>query len=695
MHAIRPIAAAILMALMLATQSIAVAQASANAVLVVHNSYSIPLNQITDSLSQFRFSIARGGTTLASFTGDTIASTNQTYRYGVAVTDAVHGTTLTVAETPPANRWLPLFSGACAKDGTVRLFAGDELTCEVENLFLDQFETGRTAGLVVHASWSETPTDLHAFDFFVDKNGNHVFDAFDGAQLSTAGNRSLGVFVATASSATISVLETTPSGWLASYSGDCATNGTLTITPGDKKVCEVHNLKVNAEETPPATPSPTPMATPSPTAAPTPSPTPLPTASPTPVPTPSPTPAPTPTPSPTPAPTASPVPTATAVPTPTPTAALISQTITFPTPTTKVYGSADFAAGATASSGLAVSYSSSGTCSMVGTNVHLTAAGSCTVTASQAGNATYAAAASISRTFTVSQAATSVSSISIATTNGNPVAQYGDSVQLRATVAASASSNGNGTFSGNLLFRVNGKPAIGVSAAVSNSASTANVSLRLDDSVIAAGGSYSVSAEFVPASGSNYAGSTSAAQTIAVKSEGLTAAGAKDGSTRLEYLGATSVAVGASPTLSARLRQSLAPEGTDNQYLDYNKVAVYAVFNIYQANCTTACKPVWTSLPVRFANNGDFLTTGIGMVQTLGPTSLAAGSYRVETSLSAQTLVSADIVATNLTIGSGTGGFLGEGSGSEPIRLLLVGLFGLVGLGLVAFYIVRRRMRRA
>ena len=55
----------------------------------------------------------------------------------------------------------------------------------------------------------------------------------------------------------------------------------------------------------------------------------------------------------------------------------------------KTYGDPDFDVSATASSGLAVSFGASGSCTVSGQTVHLTGAGTCTITASQAGNANY------------------------------------------------------------------------------------------------------------------------------------------------------------------------------------------------------------------------------------------------------------------------------------------------------------------
>jgi hypothetical protein len=82
------------------------------------------------------------------------------------------------------------------------------------------------------------------------------------------------------------------------------------------------------------------------------------------------------------------------------------QTITFAALGNKTFSDGDFAVSATASSGLAVSFSvgASDQCTIAGSTVHLTGAGSCTVTASQGGNANYNAATSVSRTFSIGKA---------------------------------------------------------------------------------------------------------------------------------------------------------------------------------------------------------------------------------------------------------------------------------------------------
>jgi MBG domain/CARDB len=80
-----------------------------------------------------------------------------------------------------------------------------------------------------------------------------------------------------------------------------------------------------------------------------------------------------------------------------------SQTITFAALANKAYGDPPFTISASASSGLAVSFSATGQCTVAGSTVTLTGAGSCTITASQAGDTNYTAAQPVQRTFTISK----------------------------------------------------------------------------------------------------------------------------------------------------------------------------------------------------------------------------------------------------------------------------------------------------
>jgi hypothetical protein len=78
-----------------------------------------------------------------------------------------------------------------------------------------------------------------------------------------------------------------------------------------------------------------------------------------------------------------------------------NQTITFLALPDKVIADPPFTVSAKASSGLAVTFTASGACSVAGSTITLLRAGTCTVTASQAGNANYHAAPDVARTFTI------------------------------------------------------------------------------------------------------------------------------------------------------------------------------------------------------------------------------------------------------------------------------------------------------
>lgn len=76
-----------------------------------------------------------------------------------------------------------------------------------------------------------------------------------------------------------------------------------------------------------------------------------------------------------------------------------SQTITFNTPATKTFGDASFNPGATSTSGLSVSYTSSNTnvATVSGNTITIVGPGRSTITASQAGSASYTAASDVPR----------------------------------------------------------------------------------------------------------------------------------------------------------------------------------------------------------------------------------------------------------------------------------------------------------
>ena len=119
-----------------------------------------------------------------------------------------------------------------------------------------------------------------------------------------------------------------------------------------------------------------------------------------------------------------------------------AQTITFPAIAGTTFGGQPVALGATASSGLTVSYSASGPCSIVeSTKVQPTGAGSCTVTANQAGNGSWDAATAVARSFTIAKAATQT-----ALTADVLVAGVGEEITFEATVTGPGTPLGDVTF---------------------------------------------------------------------------------------------------------------------------------------------------------------------------------------------------------------------------------------------------------
>jgi hypothetical protein len=91
------------------------------------------------------------------------------------------------------------------------------------------------------------------------------------------------------------------------------------------------------------------------------------------------------------------------------TTGLAAQTITFAAPGNFASVMAPFPISASASSGLVVSFASTttGVCTISGATVTIVAMGTCSITASQAGNASYSAAAPVTQSFTVQRAMSS------------------------------------------------------------------------------------------------------------------------------------------------------------------------------------------------------------------------------------------------------------------------------------------------
>lgn len=86
-----------------------------------------------------------------------------------------------------------------------------------------------------------------------------------------------------------------------------------------------------------------------------------------------------------------------------------NQSISFDALPDQVFGDPAFSVNASASSGLPVSFSASGSCTIADTTVTLTSAGSCSITASQLGNSSYNPAPDVRQTFTINKATATVS----------------------------------------------------------------------------------------------------------------------------------------------------------------------------------------------------------------------------------------------------------------------------------------------
>ena len=82
----------------------------------------------------------------------------------------------------------------------------------------------------------------------------------------------------------------------------------------------------------------------------------------------------------------------------------LAQQIDFAPLSDRTYGEPDVTLAARATSELPVSFSAAGACSVSGTTVHITSVGSCTITATQAGDDTYAPADPVTHTFAITYA---------------------------------------------------------------------------------------------------------------------------------------------------------------------------------------------------------------------------------------------------------------------------------------------------
>jgi hypothetical protein len=137
---------------------------------------------------------------------------------------------------------------------------------------------------------------------------------------------------------------------------------------------------------------------------------------------------------------------------------LTAQTISFTNPSAMTVGDADQTLTVSASSALTVSLTTadSSICTIVSGKAHAVAAGTCSITAAQAGDSTYSAATSVTRTFTISASAPSLSAQTISFTNPSAMT-VGDADQTLTVSASSALAVSLTTANSSICTIVSGK----------------------------------------------------------------------------------------------------------------------------------------------------------------------------------------------------------------------------------------------
>ena len=156
-----------------------------------------------------------------------------------------------------------------------------------------------------------------------------------------------------------------------------------------------------------------------------------------------------------------------------------AQTITFAPLTPKTLGMDSFTVTATASSGLAVSFASSnsGICSVSDSAITLVSAGTCTITASQAGNTNYDAATPVPRSFTISAA------LLITTPSGaGLIATYDSAYTLSLTSSGGATPRSFALLSGTLPSGLTLDTATGVISGTPSAAGSSAITIGVTDS---------------------------------------------------------------------------------------------------------------------------------------------------------------------------------------------------------------------
>lgn len=227
-----------------------------------------------------------------------------------------------------------------------------------------------------------------------------------------------------------------------------------------------------------------------------------------------------------------------------------------------------------------------------------------------------------------------------------------------------------GDIDGVVTFRIAGAPPAGVSVAVTSpSPARATATINLGSNVLPRGaGTYPVTAVFVPAADSPYEGSESSGAEVVVRAEGQRADGTSDGTTSISFTGPSIVERGKPLPLTADVRQSQGAGATDREFVRFDKVRVKAVFVLYRCSTTCATTPSYTSPATAVASGPNWPGTGNGHVTHTGPTTLAAGSYKLTVRIPGARYLRATQTSSTIRItdGPSVGWETNSGSGTEP-----------------------------
>jgi hypothetical protein len=322
------------------------------------------------------------------------------------------------------------------------------------------------------------------------------------------------------------------------------------------------------------------------------------------------------------------------------------QTITFAQPTAPTSIPASAALGASASSGLAVIYgvTPSTVCHLAGSTVHYDHAGTCHITADQAGNATYDAAPQVSRDVTVSKTSQTITFTSTkpasAAINDTYAATATSSAGLTVSFAAGASSPADActvTSTGAVSFKHAGTcvvsasqagdadraaaPSVTQSISVAKSAQTITFT-STQPNPAAIGGSYTATATSSAALTVSFAaGASSPADACTVTSTGavsfqhagtclVTASQAGDADRNPATTVSQSIAVGKSAQTVTFTSTAPAPAAINGTYQAAASASsgLTVTYGVGASNPTTACTVSATGT-VKFNHAGTCVVT--------------------------------------------------------------------------------------